>query len=278
MAMKDIYVHLDASADCKRRVDAGVRLAQRLDSRMTGIAVVQRPYVPPYAEVEIGAEILEQHQQAVRDTLEHIGAAFEERTGSAGVDAEWRIVDGEPVGVLSEHCRYGDLLVLSQDADSHDLLPGGHEMPDRVILTAGRPVLVVPNIYDDGEIGRCILVGWDAGRMAARAVHDALPVLQKADKVTIMIANPEPGEDGHGDLPGADLAAHLARHGVNAEADHVTSKDMDIGDLLLSRAADIQADMIVLGAYGHARWRELVLGGVTRHMLDSMPVPVFMSH
>ncbi len=278
MTLKDIAVHLDNTDACRQRVEAALAVAAAHEAHVTGIGVLYQPFIPAYAEVQIGLDLIEQQQQIYRDALNEIGAGFDTLAQAAGVSAGWRIVEGEPIDVLSEQARYADLIVLSQNEASGDMLRAGHEMPGRILLGAGRPALIVPNIYNGAAFGTRILVGWDAGRAAARAIHDALPFLRKAEAVTIMVANPEPGEQGHGDLPGADLAAHLARHGVKAEADHTISKDVGIGDLLLSRAADAQADMIVLGAYGHARWHELVLGGVTQHMLEHMPVPVFMSH
>lgn len=277
MSLKDIIVHLDTTEACRQRVQAGINLAQEHGANLTGVAVLHQPYIPAYAEAQIGVEIIEQQQAAQRDALSEIGNGFDTMTSEAGVSAGWRIVEGEPVDKLSEQARYADLIILSQRPDS-EVLQSGYEIPDRVLLGAGRPVLIIPTIYDGKPFGRRIMVGWDAGRTAARAVHDAMPLLKAADAVTIMVVNPKPGTDGHGDLPGADLAAHLARHGVTAEADHTQSKDVSVGDLLLSRGADAQSDMIVIGGYGHARWRELVLGGVTQHLLVNMPLPILMSH
>lgn len=278
MALKDIIVPIDRTEACKPRVDAALNLASAHDAHVTGVAVIYKPYIPPHAEVEISADIMELRERALREAADEAGAAFQARLDESGCSGEWRTIEGDPVEVLTEQARYGDLLVMSQNPSAGDLLPGGHEMPDRVILSAGRPVLVVPYIYNGAPIGKRCMVAWDAGRMAARAVHDALPILEKAETVTVMVANPKPGEEGHGDLPGADLAAHLARHGVTATADHTVSTELDIGDLLLTRVADVQADLLVLGAYGHSRWRELVLGGVTAHILEHMTVPVLMSH
>lgn len=278
MALKDIIVPIDTTETCPSRVEAAITVAMAHDAHLTGVAVLYKPYIPPHAEVEVSGEILEMRQKALREAAEQAGAAFQARLDETGCSGEWRIVEGDAIDVMSSQARYGDLLVVSQNPSAGDLFPGGHEMPDRVILSAGRPVLVVPYIYKGGPIGNRALVAWDAGRMAARAVHDALPLLEKSENVTIMVANPEAGADGHGDLPGADLAAHLARHGVKATADHTVSNDLSIGDLLLSRVADDRADLLVLGAYGHARWRELVLGGVTAHILEHMTVPVLMSH
>jgi len=127
-------------------------------------------------------------------------------------------------------------------------------------------------------IGKCVLVAWDASREAARAVADAMPLLAAADAVIVLAVDPQPGPDGHGEIPGADIALHLARHGVKAQIERTVSAGVPIGELLLSRAADLGADMLVMGAYGHSRVRELLLGGATRSILASMTIPVLMSH
>jgi nucleotide-binding universal stress UspA family protein len=137
---------------------------------------------------------------------------------------------------------------------------------------------VVPYIGAATPPGKRVIVAWNGGREAARAVNDALPLLVAADQVDVVCVNPGRGEEDDADLPGADLCLHLARHGVKAEAQELVASDIEAGDLLLSRAADSGADLIVMGAYGHARWREVVLGGVTRQLLNQMTVPVFMSH
>jgi nucleotide-binding universal stress UspA family protein len=121
-------------------------------------------------------------------------------------------------------------------------------------------------------------VAWDASREATRAVNDAIPLLASATTVTVLSVDPAIGRTEHGDVPGADIALHLARHGVNVRVEQTVSGGIGIGDLLLSRASDLGADLLVMGAYGHSRLRELVLGGATRTMLKSMTLPVFMSH
>ncbi len=278
MTYKNILVHVDRSDTVSGRTMAAIRLAQAQGARLTGLSVVEQPYIPGYAEIEIGAEVLGLRKEALETAAEEAGAAFAEQAKAAAIEATWSRVEGHPVDLLGEQSRCHDLLVVSQFDDSGELLPGGHEMPDRVILSAGRPVLVVPYVYVDAEIGKRVLVAWDGSRTASRAVHDALPVLTLAEEVVILTVNTGSEDDAGKQASGVELADHLARHGVNVVSDHLTSADMKIGDVLLSRAADHGSDLIVLGAYGHARWRELVLGGVTQYMLESMPVPVLMSH
>lgn len=178
---------------------------------------------------------------------------------------------------LDESLRYTDLAVLGQHNpdDGSDTNRG---LIDRLVLSAGRPCLVIPYIGAHETIGQRVLVAWNARREAVRAVNDALPILQQAASVVVLAANPPAGDAGEGDIPSADICHHLARHGVQAEARSAISTDIDVGNLLLSSASDLGADLIVMGAYGHSRLRETVLGGVTRHLLHHMTVPVFISH
>jgi len=150
--------------------------------------------------------------------------------------------------------------------------------PDQVTLASGRPILVVPYAGHFETVGRRVLVGWNATREAARAVNDAMPLLAAAEMVTVLTIDAREGPHGHGELPGADISLHMARHGVKAGIERTVSADLSVGDVLLSRAADLGADLLVMGAYGHSRARELLLGGATRALLRSMTIPVLMSH
>jgi nucleotide-binding universal stress UspA family protein len=123
-----------------------------------------------------------------------------------------------------------------------------------------------------------VVVGWDASREAARAVRDALPLLTQAKVVEVVSVNPRPADLGHGDVPGADIALYLARHGVNVEVQRIETRELDVGNALLSHVASEAADLLVMGGYGHARLREIMLGGATRTILHDMTVPVLMSH
>ncbi|MDP6786185.1 MAG: universal stress protein [Rhodospirillales bacterium] len=137
---------------------------------------------------------------------------------------------------------------------------------------------MVPYVGSYPKIGERVMVAWDASRLASRAVHDALPFLTAAKHVDVLAINPKGGPQGHGDIPSADICQHLARHGVKVEAQHVYADDIDAGDMLLSQAASRGADLLVMGAYGHSRWRELILGGLTHFVLEHMTMPVMMSH
>jgi len=277
MTVKDIFVHVDAAKGNDARVEAAIELANQHGAMLTGVYVVSRPVVPAYAEVQISEDVLRAQASALREAAEKAQEGFLNIAKSKVHDAEWRCYEGVADSVLTSEARTADVLIVGQHDPDEDIFPGGRDMPDHVILSAGRPVLVIPYTYQGEKIGNRILIAWDGSSRATRAVHDAMPFLKLAEQVTIMVANPD-GENRIGVEPGARITEHLKRHGVKATADHVINTDVKPGELLLSRAADMGADMIVSGAYGHSRWKELILGGVTDHLLDHMPVPILMSH
>jgi nucleotide-binding universal stress UspA family protein len=280
MAYKDLLVHLDDSKGCARRVDAAVRLAQQHGAYLTGIyPIVEIPllnYIREQIPQDIQARMEAEAQQQADTALKSFRQAAEGGGVSYGTRTD-RALDTTLAGVLSMHARYADLVVLGQvDPDGPPYV--GSDLPEQVVLACGRPVLVVPHDWAPGPLGERVLIAWDASRAAARAVSDALPILERAESVLVVSVNPKQTPLGHGELPGADIALHLARHNLEVEVQSVETDRMDIGEALLSFAADRGCDLLVMGAYAHSRVRELVLGGATRTMLKSMTLPVLMAH
>ena len=278
MALKDLLVHIDQAPHADARLEAAIALARDHDAHLIGVHAISHPRIPNYIRMQIGEDVLKAQAAFAAEAQAKAEAMFQERVARAGVRGEWRGVAAEPLAALTLHGRYVDLVIIGQRDPSGEDASDDPAIPDQLILSLGRPVLIVPYSGSFPAIGKTVLVAWDASRLATRAVNDALPLLMAAKKVCVLAVNPHGGEDGHGQIPSADICLHLARHGVNAEAEHLYADDMDAGDVLLDRAADIGADLIVSGAYGHARWRELVLGGVTRHLLRHMTMPVLMAH
>lgn len=277
MQYQDILVHIDNGEAMPGRLAVAVELAERFGAHLTGVYVDPGLALPTLIDVPVSSSLIEELENEHRERRERAEQQFRQTLDRTNLGNEWRLAQGELADTLSRHARYFDLAVLGQEgADDQKVVIGG--LPDSVALTCGRPVLVVPYIGAKSPPGKRVIVAWNGSREAARAINDALPILKGADKVEVMCANPEESELQGADLPGADLSLHLARHGVKAEAQTLVASDVEIGDLLLSRAADHDADLIVMGAYGHARWREVVLGGVTRQLLEQMTVPVLMSH
>jgi nucleotide-binding universal stress UspA family protein len=280
MALKDILVNLDATAASAARLDLACALARKHDAHLTGLFVVDISVAAMAGAEGGGAALAELIEIMRRDGLAAAKVAedaFRERTRKEGVAAEWRMVEGVAPQQVALHGRYSDLIVVGQDSPE-DGAPAAGPLLEAALFTSGRPVLVVPFAGRFETVGQRVLIGGNAKREAARAVHDALPLMAGAEAVSVLVVNPQPGGDLHGEEPGADIAQHLARHGVKVTVERIVAPDLGPDDALLNRAAESGADLIVIGGYGHSRLRELVLGGVTRGLLRHMTVPVLMSH
>jgi nucleotide-binding universal stress UspA family protein len=277
MAYKTILVHVDAGDRCLARIEIAIRLARQFDAHLIGLNALTSRELPGYVLAGAGGvPVVELQKRLTDEQAARAEAVFGKAVSAAGLASpEWRASRLDAVDAVTLHGRYADLIVLGQPgaADDSGIESG---FAERVTLEAGRPVLMVPYVGSFATVGTRILVGWNASREATRAVTDAIPFLQQAKSVEVIAINPE--ADGHGALPGSDIALYLARHGVKVEV--YVDKAVDIGDgeEMLSRAADFGADLIVMGAYGHSRFRELVMGGASRTIIDSMTVPVLLSH
>jgi nucleotide-binding universal stress UspA family protein len=279
VSYKTIVVHVDADPRRAERLGLACKLAARFDAHLVGLFALPDLAVPAYALAD-GAAIMLQAEERWRSEAAALAKReFDTTTARNAVKAEWRSALRDPVQAVALSARYADLVIVGQHEPAR--ATGGQRMPSDfvadTVIEAGRPVLVVPYAGHHASIGGRVLVAWNAGREAARAVADALPLLQGAKTVEVVAFDPHAGGADHGEQPGADIALYLARHGVKATAAQQHA-GIDVGEQILSRAADANADLIVMGAYGHSRARELVLGGATRTVLGSMTVPVLMSH
>lgn len=285
MDLKEIVVHVDGSPRSAPLIRLGFDLAAHYDARLIGLFVTPplidtvrqwfiNEEIPEYILKEISASVAEQQREAVAAAE----AEFRKHAAEFSATAEWRVQEGYSATALAVNVRYSDLTIVGQTPPDQQSIEGDEAIPERVILGGGGPVLVVPHYGTFPTVGERVVIAWDASPTAARAVRDAMPLLSRASKVTVLAVNPEQSHSRHGQVPGSDIALHLARHGVKAEAELSHSDEIGVGDMVLSRAFDLGADLVVMGAYGHARLREVLLGGVTRHMLAHMTSPVLMSH
>ena len=278
MDYKTILVHLDRGARSAERLELGFGVAEAFGAHLVGLFALSAVWIPSAAIAGQGDAPVE--REARRRAEQAAEAEKRFRAAAArhgGVASEYRASAGDAVGAVRLSARYADLVITGQrnraEADETGLVPG---FVEELLLSAGRPVLVVPFAGSFSRMGRRVLVAWNGSREAARAVTDALPLLKRAEAVEVVAFDPQAAD--HGEQPGADIALWLARHGVKVTAAQQRGADIDVGMQLLSRASDRDADLIVMGAYGHSRVRELVLGGATRALLESMTVPVLMSH
>lgn len=280
MGFKDLLVHVDAGEASDRRVTAAIALAQRCDAHLTGLAFAIEPQVPGFVAAQMPAGSWDAHMDRRREHAKAQAARFRSAAERAGLRAGCRIEtvpEADLARLLGLHARHADLAILGQ-SDPDDERPGGPGLIGDVLLNSGRPVLAVPYIGAGPTIGERIVVAWDGGREAARAVNDALPLLVRAKTVSVVVFNASSRAERHGTVAGADISLHLARHGVKVQAESLEVHEISVGEALLSRLADEGADLLVMGGYGHSRLSQTVLGGVTRTILESMTVPVFLSH
>jgi nucleotide-binding universal stress UspA family protein len=283
MAYKNLLVVLDEDERSHERLALAAGLAERFDAHLVGLYVSVGPEQPGAFEqfpgyMPLFRPIYAEIEARIRDQAEAMRVVFEDAVRRRSLSAEWRAATGYPANKATLHGRYEDLIILGQIDGSDPWSPLLHPLPQDVAMTAGRPVLVVPYAGHFEQVGQRVLVGWDGSREAARAISDAMPFLAVASIVTVIIVDPEDPTQQHGEVPGADIARHLARHGVVANVERTVSAGIGIGNTLLSRVSDFSADLLVMGAYGHSRARELLLGGATRTVLASATVPVLMAH
>jgi nucleotide-binding universal stress UspA family protein len=280
MSYKTILVHADQSPHAAARIGLAATLAMRQEAHLVGSAFtgLNAEYYRDRGAAYSVPLSPEEAALIARRTAESLDS-FEAIVRADGINYERRTSDDEAEVGLVLQARYADLVVLSQTDPAITGLGLLRQLPETLALYGGRPVLLVPYAGSHTHVDRHALVAWDGSRAATRAVTDALPLLRASARVSLAVFNPEQQQTMHGGQPGADIALYLARHGVKVEVlANAAAPAGDVGNGLLSLAADCGADLLVMGAYGHMRWREVVLGGATRKVLQSMTLPVLMSH
>jgi nucleotide-binding universal stress UspA family protein len=271
MAFKDLLVHLDSGSRAPERLALAVALARRHGARLTGLFAESSVL----GQSLVGRRAPESVDAAARETK----ALFDFRVAEARLQSRWwRVEVGEyadVVGATIVCCRYVDLAVFGQQEGDDSTVPEG--VVERVIAESGRPVLVVPSAGRYADVGRNVLVAWTGSRESARALNDALPLLEEADEVTLL-AIQLPAAGGRGGLPSLDVVEHLRSHGIEARYERAVLHDLPAVDLVLNRASDLGSDLTVMGAYG-VQGAPLLLrrDTTTRSILATMTTPMFLT-
>jgi len=275
--IKDIVVNLSVGERASPAGDYAVSVAAAFDAHLAGIAFLYDPIIPVSGAGYIPAEVIEsqerENEAATKAALDRFNAACKR----AGVSAEPLTLSASFSGVGDQFGRIARRFDLSIVGQSEPETSAAEEMiAEAALFESGRPVIVVPYIQKAPLKLDRVMLCWDGSRAAARAIADAMPLLERAGQVEVVIVANERGKQD--EIEGADMGAHLARHGLNVEVKRTVLGDIDVADVILSHAADAGSDFIVMGGYGHSRLREFVLGGVTRSIFRSMTAPVLMSH
>ncbi len=277
MPLKDILVHADSSAKSEKRFKLGLKLAKRHGATLFCLYTQVMP-------LSLGlSNNKDKRRKLHAKAAEEIFDKYQKLADKAEVELVTEVSklpnsEDDVTKQLIHAAQHMDLTIISQyhHKTAAGILP--QDLAEQLVLQSGRPALIVPYAGDFKDVGKRVLVAWNTGRESVRAVNDAIPLIQDAKKVNVIAINPKQGKKRHGENPAADITQHLVRHGINAASEHLTTKDVDPANMLLSCAADESADLLVMGAYGHHRLQELILGGVTRAMLKNMAIPVLMSH
>ena len=274
--LKDVVVNLSGRAPLDFAADYATSIAATFGAHVTGIAFLYEPVIPDGTLGGVPVDLIElQREENSKIARDAIGR-FEAGVTKAGAASETRQLDatfGGAATLFAQVARRFDISVVAQaqreQGATDELIIEG------ALFESGRPVIVVPYIQKSGLTLERVLACWDGGRTAARAIADAMPFLERAKAVDLVIVAEERKND---EITGVRMSEHLTRHGVAVSVKRIAKGDLAVQDVILSYAADSGADFMVMGGYGHSRLREFILGGVTRGILNSMTVPVLMSH
>lgn len=278
MALRDILVHIDHTVHCEKRVRIALKLAAGQGAELTGL------YSKANAFMESRTSGLDKRRKQHASSSEQLRDRFLPLAKDAGVTFNWITApfdrsDDFVTDQVIFYTQHFDMVVIGQhDIEVHDgSIP--MDLAERLVMESGRPVLVIPYAGEFKTLGKRVIVAWNTGRESVRALNDAIPLMHEAKKVKVVAINPRQKGKRHGEVPSADIVQHLIRHHVEAaEGDYFATDGVDDGNLLLNLVADERADLLVMGAYGTHRFRELILGGTTREVLLHMTTPVLMSH
>ena len=274
--IKDLIVNLGLG-DRDPAGDYAISIASTFDAHVLGVGLAYEPVIPGSVMGGIPPEFLETQRAEAEKSARAAMTRFEAAAKLAGISYETRLISSSVSGAADQIGRLSrrfDLAVVGQPKRDQGM--PDEVLDEGVLFDSGRPVLFVPYIQKGGLKLDHVMVCWDGSRAATRAIGDAMPVLEKAKQVDLVIvAAKEPKTN---EISGADMGQHLARHDIKVDVKRITSPDIDAASTILSYAADASTDLIVMGGYGHSRLREFVLGGVTHSLLQSMTVPVLMSH
>ncbi|HEY0588506.1 MAG TPA: universal stress protein [Pseudoduganella sp.] len=276
MGYQTIVVHVDHAPNSEARIALAAQLAGQEDGHLVGVALTGVPrYMRAGGLFEGSGVFIEDYMQHAGERARQALERFDAIAARVGIASrEQRRLDEDAYTGLCQQARYADLLVLGQ-ADPEDREEGGLmlDLPAYVVLHCGRPLLLVPRAGHFDSIGQRPLLAWNGSLEAAKAASAALPLLQCAQEVTLAVF----GDVDSGREPGADMALYLARHGVSVQVQQ-RPHPVDAGHAILSLASDRACDLLVMGAYGHSRFREMMLGGATRTILATAPLPVLLAH
>ena len=278
MPIKDILVLCDAGEANDYRVETAMSLAKVFDAHVTGVHLIPYPLIPVYGGIyppytDFSAAV---QMDKTEELTQHLKEVFEKVATRLEVPYHWKTMEGIDVDYVIDNARYADIVITPQGYSRY-----GEYEPQRIndyfTTHLGRPLLVIPDLKKVFGLPKNVVVAWNESREATRAVHDALPLLETAENIQVVAVSKNEKEERRSMIVCDDLRNHLARHGVNVDVASPARSPKGVGETIMESALETEADLIVMGAYGHSRFKQIILGGVTRHMLDHATIPVLLS-
>ena len=273
-AIKRIAVHVDGGSRDGAVLRLALALAARHGAELEAVFARIPPFIPASVDGILTPQIVEAQQSIYAQRAEAARKALDQASKGAAAPPAWTALEGPALDVMIGRARFADLAVIGQPSPDESDAVTDFDLPAELVMELGRPVLVVPNKGDFADVGKRVLVARAGTRESRRAATDALALLEPGSKLSVLMVNPKAGTAANE----ADMKAWYARHGHDVEIRVVRSAEKEVGDVLRATAAEIGADLVVMGAYGRSRLRELILGGATHSMLKHTAVPVLMSH
>ncbi len=274
MAIKDLAVAYNGSANSKAALSFAVQMCKKYDAALTGLHVRAPLNLEPHVRRWTSESVLDSLHKAGDEAVKATESDFRDAVSAAafGGVVEWFVMEGHTNDALAHVARYHDILVIGQFSESGE--KRSRVRAEDLVQHSGRPLIVVPNDYAVRPFTEYAAVAWDGSRPAARALADAMQILETKKRLDVVRV----GARKAAEVSGPDIVTHLKRHHIAAKAVSLTSTRDRVGQTILDYCAENQPDVLVMGAYGHARLREDLFGGVTRYVLQNMNVPIFMAH
>ncbi len=278
MGFKTVFMAV-GSGQGDAEIDRAVAICEGFGAHLSVLVLGVAPPPPasPYGVVsnDIWAGDIRQGQEDAGARARAIEERLAGTSLSTLVSAQY-IDRGSVPTLAARFARYADLTLITPRAEGYESVQTW--VMNGALFESGRPILLLPVAPTAFPVAKRVMIGWDASVEASKAVRDAIGLMKAAEEVHAVLVDPVPSFDGHGPEPGADLGAYLGRHGIAATIHRLPREGKDTGEMLRRTAVDLQADLMVLGGFGHSRLRERIFGGTTTSMMKELLVPVLMAH
>ncbi len=279
MAIKDLLVAYDGNAASRKAAELAVQMARKYDASITGLHIYQAETYESQVRRWIPEDVLARVEEAHVAAEKSIGASFADLLAAAKFKGitNWQFQRGRANVLVPRYSRYFDLLLIGQFTSTFEYGLGSIQ-PEEIVMRSGKPVVIVPKALDVHPFKGAAAIAWDGSRSAARALTDAMQILETKERLDVIVVDSEGDGDLTGMPEGFDIMSHLQRHGIKATKVSLKARKTQIGDAILEHCAKTAPDVLVMGAYGRGKFGTLLFGGITRHVLHHMNVPVLLSH